>query len=87
MRKGIEADRPQYLKRANVPKIPVDAEHYDDARYTVYDAELDGYPCRWRCPKGTRRAIGFIRYAYDPRVEPNRKDHPWKDTWFSRNHP
>lgn len=71
------------IKRQEVPKIPIGVISFDDGVNSIFDAELDGSPCRWRCKLGTKKVIAFIRYAYDPQVERSRKDHPWRDAWFA----
>lgn len=78
--------RCQKLARKNVPHIPPDAIKRDmgpNRWIDVYDAVLDGDPCRWRCSLGKKYPLAFIRYAYDPQEEPDREDFPWKEAWFS----
>jgi hypothetical protein len=51
------------------PKIPEDDQ---------YDAEIDGFPCRWRCKRGTKVVRLFIRYERSDEEFPS-----YKDTWFA----
>lgn len=77
------------LSRKDVPAIPTDAIKRDlgPNRLTdVYDAVLDRHHCRWRCTRGKKYPLVFIRYAYSPQAEPHRTDFPWQDAYFSKRY-
>ena len=64
------------LSLKDVPERPVGAEVFHKNGFTVYDADHDGYPCRWRYD--SRGLTVFIRYYPDHATA---NAFPWKQVY------